>query len=74
MPYRYYCSYIYKTTLTLLCCKMPRELALIVLGYWDLPRDCGLWYHTDDLNYFHCVRCGKNDLYTSEVAKTTTHA
>ena len=53
------CSERYDTTLALLCCQMPRELALIILGYWGLRKDCLWWSMGERPQYrYECFYCG----------------
>jgi hypothetical protein len=37
------CAEIREQVCEMLCLKMPRDLALVVLDYWDPPKDCRLW-------------------------------
>ena len=57
------CFSAYKRALEILCCRMPRELALIVLGYWGLPRGCSWHYtgHDSHKDWFECYHCGDTD-------------
>ena len=60
---------VWELTCELLCCQMPQDLALLVLGYYGLSKKCSwYWAGIDDHLPYHyfpstewwvCSQCGR---------------